>query len=85
MRNKKIILFWTNKWSIKKSANETIGYTEDPIVSSDIIGITHGTYFDSLMTKKLEGQNMFKIVSWYDNEMSYVNQLVRTIKYFASI
>ncbi len=71
--------------AIKNAANETIGYTEDPIVSSDVIGITLGTYFDALMTKKLEGQNMFKIVSWYDNEMSYVNQLVRTIKYFASI
>lgn len=71
--------------AIKKHANETIGYTEDPIVSSDIIGTTYGTYFDSLMTKQLEGQNMFKIVSWYDNEFSYVNQLVRTVKYFASL
>lgn len=71
--------------AMKAAANDTLGYTEDPIVSSDIVGITYGTYFDSLMTKQLEGQNMFKIVTWYDNEYSYVNQLVRTTKYFASL
>ncbi len=71
--------------AVKANANETIGYTEDPIVSSDIIGTTHGTYFDSLMTKKLDGQNMYKIVTWYDNEYSYVNQLVRTTKHVASL
>ncbi len=49
--------------AIKAAANETLGYTEDPIVSSDIIGITYGTYFDALLTKQLNGQNMFKIVS----------------------
>ena len=71
--------------AMKEAANDTLGYTEDPIVSSDIIGISHGTYFDSLLTKKLDGQNMFKVVSWYDNEFSYVNQLVRTTKYFAEL
>lgn len=71
--------------AIKAAANETIGYTEDPIVSSDIIGISHGTYFDAQLTLQLTGQNMFKIVSWYDNEYSYVNQLVRTTKYFAGL
>lgn len=71
--------------AVKAASNESLGYTEDPIVSSDIIGETHGAIFDSLMTLKLEGQNMFKIVTWYDNEMSYVNQLVRTIKYFAGL
>ncbi len=71
--------------AVKAAANETIGYTEDPIVSSDIIGITNGTLFDALMTKQLDGQNLFKIVTWYDNEYSYVNQLVRTTKHFASL
>lgn len=71
--------------AVKAAANETIAYTEDPIVSSDIIGSTHGTIFDSLLTKQLDGQNMFKIVSWYDNEFSYVNQLVRVTKYFAGV
>ncbi len=70
---------------IKKNSNETLGYTEDPIVSSDIIGTTYGSYFDALSTSKLDGQNLFKIVTWYDNEMSYVNQLVRTIKHFIKI
>ena len=75
---------------IKKASNSaalkaTIGYTEDPIVSSDIIGISEGTYFDASLTKELKvanGDNAFKIVTWYDNEMSYVNQLCRTILHF---
>ncbi|BDU67719.1 MAG: glyceraldehyde-3-phosphate dehydrogenase [Candidatus Tyloplasma litorale] len=71
--------------AIKEATNESLGYTEDPIVSSDVIGTTFGTYFDALMTKQLAGQNMFKVVSWYDNEFSYVNQLVRTVKYFAGL
>ena len=71
--------------AIKENESETLGYSIDPIVSSDIIGETHGTIFDSLMTQKLEGQNMYKIVTWYDNEFSYVNQLVRTTKYFAGL
>ncbi len=71
--------------AMKKAANETLGYTEDQIVSSDVIGITNGTLFDANLTVQLPGQNMFKIVSWYDNEYSYVNQLVRTTKYFAGL
>ena len=73
--------------AVKASVNETIGYTEDPIVSSDIIGTTFGTYFDASMTTKLttDGGTLYKLVTWYDNEMSYVNQLIRTIKYFASL
>ncbi len=71
--------------AIKAAANESLGYTEDPIVSSDVIGSTFGTYFDALMTKQLPGQNLFKIVTWYDNEYSYVHQLVRTTKYFAGL
>ena len=72
--------------AMKKASNETLGYTIDPIVSSDIIGTTYGSYFDSLITQKLKGDvNLYKIVTWYDNEMSYVNQLVRTTKYFANL
>ena len=73
--------------AVKAASGETLGYTEDPIVSSDIIGTTHGSLFDSSMTSKLvtdEG-TLYKVVSWYDNEMSYVNQLVRTVKYFAGL
>jgi len=71
---------------MKKASNKTLGYTEDPIVSSDIIGTTFGSYFDSSITQKLEGGvNLYKIVTWYDNEMSYVNQLVRTTKYFMNL
>ncbi|NQX83137.1 MAG: type I glyceraldehyde-3-phosphate dehydrogenase [Mycoplasmataceae bacterium] len=71
--------------AMKSASNESLGYTLDPIVSSDVIGITYGTLFDSLMTKQLDGQNMFKIVTWYDNEFSYVHQLIRTIKYFVKL
>lgn len=71
--------------AMKKAKNETLGYTEDPIVSSDIIDETHGSIFDALSTKQLPNSNMFKVVAWYDNEMSYVNQLVRVIKYFIKL
>ncbi|AHK22482.1 Glyceraldehyde-3-phosphate dehydrogenase [Candidatus Hepatoplasma crinochetorum Av] len=71
--------------AMKKAKNETLGYTEDPIVSSDIIDETHGSIFDALSTKQLPNTNMFKIVAWYDNEMSYVNQLVRAIKYYINL
>ncbi len=72
--------------AVKAAESESLGYTEDPIVSTDIIGIKQGTMFDSNLTLKLEGAiNLYKVVSWYDNEMSYVNQLVRTIKYYISL
>lgn len=72
--------------AMKKASSGTLGYTKDPVVSSDIIGTTFGSLFDSKLTQKLESKdNLYKIVAWYDNEMSYVNQLVRTIKYFGSI
>lgn len=72
--------------AMKAAANETLGYTEDPIVSSDTIGITYGSLFDAQMTKVMEvdGKQLVKVITWYDNEMSYVNQMVRTIKYFAN-
>ncbi len=73
--------------AMKAAANESFGYTEDEIVSSDIIGMSFGSLFDATQTKILEvnGQQLVKVVSWYDNEMSYVNQLVRTAKLFASL
>ena len=72
---------------MKASSNESFGYTEDEIVSSDIIGITFGSLFDGTQTKVLHvGETqLVKTVSWYDNEMSYVSQLVRTVHYFAKL
>src|SRR6476619_1330737 len=73
--------------AMKAAANESYGYTEDEIVSSDIIGMTYGSLFDATQTKVLTigDQQLVKTVSWYDNEMSYVSQLVRTVKYFAGL
>ena len=73
--------------AMKAATNESFGYTEDEIVSSDIIGITFGSYFDATQTKVLTmgDKQLVKTVSWYDNEMSYVSQLVRTVKYFAGL
>lgn len=69
--------------TFKKYQNQTIEYTEDPIVSSDVIGSHYGAVVDGLLTKVLdteEGQ-LVKVVAWYDNEMSYSAQMVRTAKY----
>ncbi len=71
--------------ALKHNINETLGYTEEPIVSSDILGDTHGGVVDGLLTNVLttdDGQ-LLKVVAWYDNEYSYSNQMVRTAKYFA--
>ena len=72
---------------MKAAANESFGYNEDEIVSSDIIGTYYGSLFDATQTKVISagGRQMVKTVSWYDNEMSYVSQLVRTVKYFAGL
>jgi glyceraldehyde 3-phosphate dehydrogenase len=61
-------------------------YTKDPIVSSDIIGMECGALVDSLLTNVIEvdGKQLVKVVAWYDNEMSYSAQMVRTAKYFSS-
>lgn len=69
------------------NANETIGYTTDPIVSSDIIGSHYGSLVDGLLTSILEvdGKQMVKVFAWYDNEMSYTAQMVRTAKYIGSL
>ncbi|MGT2757460.1 type I glyceraldehyde-3-phosphate dehydrogenase [Streptococcus ovuberis] len=73
--------------AMKAAANESYGYTEDEIVSSDIIGSSFGSLFDATQTKVLtvDGKQLVKTVSWYDNEMSYTAQLVRTLEYFAKI
>ena len=74
--------------AMKAAANASYGYTEDEIVSSDIIGITYGSLFDATQTKVMElenGKTLVKTVSWYDNENSYTSQMVRTIKYFAEL
>ncbi|HSZ86668.1 MAG TPA: type I glyceraldehyde-3-phosphate dehydrogenase [Puia sp.] len=73
--------------AMKAASNESYGYTEDEIVSSDIIGMHFGSLFDATQTKVLTigEQQLVKTVSWYDNEMSYVSQLVRTVHYFAKL
>src|SRR4029077_5490225 len=70
--------------AMKAAANESFGYTEDEIVSSDVIGIHYGSLFDATQTRVVTvgDQQLVKTVSWYDNEMSYVSQLVRTMQYF---
>ena len=73
--------------AMKAASNESFGYNEDEIVSSDVIGITFGSLFDATQTKvqTLGDKQLVKTVSWYDNEMSYVSQLVRTVHHFAKL
>lgn len=73
--------------AMKAAANESFGYNEDEIVSSDIIGTSFGSLFDATQTRVITAgdSQLVKTVSWYDNEMSYVSQLVRTVKYFAGL
>jgi len=68
--------------ALKENQNETLMYTEDPIVSSDVIGMHVGSLVDGLLTSVLEvnGSQLVKIVAWYDNEMGYSAQMVRTAK-----
>ena len=63
--------------------NPSYGYNEDPIVSSDVIGMRYGSLFDATQTSVVG--NEVQVVSWYDNENSYTSQMVRTIKYFAEL
>ena len=67
----------------KNNTNETINYTEDPIVSSDVIGMKYATLVDGLSTDILEvnGKQLLKIITWYDNETSFTAQMLRTTKY----
>ena len=73
--------------AMKAAANESFGYTEDEIVSADVIGISYGSLFDATQTKVMEvnGEQLVKVAAWDDNEMSYTNQLIRTLGYFASL
>ena len=73
--------------AMKGASNESFGYTEDEIVSSDIIGIHYGSLFDGTQTRvqTVGDIQLVRTVSWYDNEMSYVSQLVRTVNYFAKL
>ena len=74
--------------AMKAAANESFGYNEDEIVSSDIIGMKFGSLFDATQTMVLpldNGTTQVQVVSWYDNENSYTSQMVRTIKYFAEL
>ncbi len=83
---KKVTLDEVNA-AMKAASTESFGYNEDEIVSSDIIGTTFGSLFDATQTKVVTvgDSQLVKTVSWYDNEMSYVSQLVRTVKYFATL
>ena len=73
--------------AMKAASNESFGYTEDEIVSSDIIGTSYGSLFDGTQTRvqSVGDAQLVRTVSWYDNEMSYVSQLVRTLHYFAKL
>ena len=74
--------------AMKAAASASFGYTEEQLVSSDIIGITYGSLFDATQTmvQKIDDDTyQVQVVSWYDNENSYTSQMVRTIKYFASL
>lgn len=74
--------------AMKAAASASFGYTEEELVSSDIIGITYGSLFDATQTKITDlgnGETLVKVVAWYDNENSYTSQMVRTIKYFAEL
>ncbi len=74
--------------AMKNASNQSFGYTEELLVSSDIIGIRYGSLFDAtqtMVTKISEDLYQVQVVSWYDNENSYTSQMVRTIKYFAEL
>ena len=74
--------------AMKAAANESFGYNEDEIVSSDIVGMRFGSLFDATQTmvnQVSDDQYEVQVVSWYDNENSYTSQMVRTIKYFSEL
>lgn len=73
--------------AMKAASNESFGYTEEPLVSTDIVGIHFGSLFDATQTKVIEAgdKQVVKTVAWYDNEMSYTAQLIRTLKYFVEL
>lgn len=69
--------------AMKAASNESFGYNEDEIVSSDVVGMTFGSLFDATQTRVMtvSGRQLVKVATWYDNEMSYTAQLVRTLEY----
>ena len=74
--------------AMKAAATESFGYNTDEIVSSDIVGMRFGSLFDATQTRVVnleDGTSQVQVVSWYDNENSYVSQMVRTIKYFSEL
>ena len=74
--------------AMKAQSSASFGYNDDPIVSSDVIGMKYGSLFDAtqtMVTKISDGLFQVQVVSWYDNENSYTSQMVRTIKYFAEL
>ena len=74
--------------AMKAASSASVGYNEDPLVSSDVIGITSGSLCDATQTMvaKIDDDTyQVQVVSWYDNENSYTSQMVRTIKYFAEL
>ena len=74
--------------AMKAASNQSFGYTEELLVSSDIVGIRYGSLFDATQTmvaQIAEDLYQVQVVSWYDNENSYTSQMVRTIKYFAEL
>ena len=74
--------------AMKAATNESFGYTEEKLVSSDIVGMKFGSLFDAnqtMVSKMDDGNSLVQVVSWYDNENSYTSQMVRTIKYFAEL
>ena len=73
---------------MKSKVTPSYGYTEEMLVSSDIIGITEGSLFDAtqtMVTKVADGLYQVQVVAWYDNENSYTTQMVRTAKYMIDI
>ena len=84
--NKKVTVEEVNQ-AMKENTNESFGYTTDFLVSSDIIGMKYGSLFDSTQTKitSVGNTQLVKTVAWYDNEMSFVEQLARTVSYIGEI
>ena len=73
---------------MKAASNESFGYTEEEIVSSDVIGTTYGSLFDATQTEVQKcGTHIYevRVVSWHDNEMGYTAQLIRTFKHMSSL
>lgn len=87
VRGKDISAERINKW-MHMHTNDTFGYTEDQIVSSDVIGMTYGSLFDATQTMVIPiGEDLYQVqvVAWYDNENSYTSQMIRTAKYVAGL